>query len=41
VRAPEGSGVGDAKVTVSFPAWKDGKVAPATFEVPVLGPEKK
>ena len=25
-----------AKVTLSFPDWKDGKIAPATFEVPVV-----
>jgi len=28
-------------VTLSFPAWKAGKVAPATFEIPVEGPEAK
>jgi hypothetical protein len=36
VRAPEGaSGKGVAKVTLSFPGWKEGKVAPATLELPV------
>jgi hypothetical protein len=28
-----------AKVILSFPAWKAGKVAPATIEVPVLKAE--
>jgi hypothetical protein len=36
VRVPENAGKGKAKVTVSFPAWKVGKVAPATFEVPII-----
>src|SRR5262249_33673006 len=27
---------GNAKVTLSFAAWKEGKVAPATLEVPVV-----
>jgi len=26
---------------LSFAAWKEGKVAPATFEVPVVEEEKK
>jgi hypothetical protein len=26
---------GHAKVTLSFPEWKEGKVVPATVEVPV------
>jgi hypothetical protein len=30
-----------AKVTLSFADWKEGKVAPATFEVPVVDPEPK
>jgi hypothetical protein len=33
VRVPAEAGKGKAKVTVSFPAWKEGKVVPATFEV--------
>ncbi len=33
VRVPADAAKGKAKVTVSFPAWKEGKVAPATFEV--------
>jgi hypothetical protein len=35
VRVPAEAGKGKAKVTVSFPAWKEGKVVPATFEVPI------
>lgn len=33
---PLDAGTGTAKVTVSVPDWKEGKVAPATFEVPVV-----
>lgn len=41
-RVPEAAGTGKAKVTLSFDAWKEGKVAPATFEVPVVdeGPKE-
>jgi hypothetical protein len=35
VRTPDGAGKGKAKVTLSFPDWKEGRVAPRTFEVPV------
>jgi hypothetical protein len=35
VRVPAEAASGKAKVTVSFPAWKEGNVTPATFEVPV------
>jgi len=35
VRVPDESVSGKAKITVSFPDWKEGKVAPATFEVPI------
>jgi hypothetical protein len=35
VRVPAEVGKGKAKVTVSFPAWKEGKVVPATFEIPI------
>jgi hypothetical protein len=35
VRVPEEAGKGKARVTLSFPDWKDGKVTPATFEVPI------
>jgi hypothetical protein len=43
VRAPEEAGLGKAKVTYSFAAWKEGKVAPSTVELPVVAPspEKK
>ena len=36
-------GKGNAKVTLSFDAWKEGKVAPATIEVPMAdeGPQAK
>jgi hypothetical protein len=36
VRVPAEAAAGKARVTVSFPAWKEGKVAPATFTVPIL-----
>jgi hypothetical protein len=35
VRAPGEAGKGKAKVTLSFPDWKDGRAAPATYEVAV------
>jgi uncharacterized protein (TIGR03067 family) len=37
VRVPNEAGKGNAKVTLSFPDWKEGRVAPATVEVPLLG----
>jgi hypothetical protein len=33
---PDEAGTGMAKVTVSFPDWKEGRVRTATFEVPVV-----
>ncbi|MCI0456272.1 MAG: DUF1559 domain-containing protein [Gemmataceae bacterium] len=36
MRVPEEAGPGNAKVTLSFAAWKQGKVASATLEVPVV-----
>ena len=36
---PKGAGTGKATVTLSFPDWKEGHVAPVTFEVPVVAPE--
>jgi hypothetical protein len=36
VRAPKEAGTGKAKVTFSFPAWKEGEVTPASFEVDVV-----
>jgi hypothetical protein len=38
VRVPNEAS-GTAKVTLSFPDWKAGKVAPAHFEIPVIDPE--
>jgi len=35
VQVPEGAAKGKAKVTLSFPNWKEGRVAPATFEFEV------
>jgi hypothetical protein len=29
-------GLGKARVTLSFPDWKEGRVSPATVEVPVV-----
>jgi hypothetical protein len=40
MKLPEGA-TGRAKVTLSFPDWKEGEVSPATFEVPVVGQRKK
>jgi hypothetical protein len=39
VRVPDEAGLGKAKVTLSFPDWAEGQVAPATFEVPIAEPE--
>jgi hypothetical protein len=36
VRVPDEAGLGIAKMTMSFEDWKEGKVAPATAEVPVV-----
>jgi hypothetical protein len=36
VRVPDDAGLGVAKVTYSFDAWKDGKVSPTTIEIPVV-----
>jgi hypothetical protein len=36
VRVPANAGTGKAKVSVSFSAWPEGKVAPTTFEVPIV-----
>jgi hypothetical protein len=42
VRVPAEAGLGSVKVTLSFPDWKEGPVAPATFEVRMVeGPVKK
>jgi hypothetical protein len=39
VRVPDEAGLGKAKVTYSFDAWKEGKVAPSAIELPVVTPE--
>lgn len=39
VRVPTNAGLGKAKVTLSFEAWKEGRVAPSTVELPVVKPE--
>ena len=36
MRVPDEAGNGKAKVRISFPDWKEGKVQPAVFEIPVL-----
>jgi len=37
VRIPDEAGLGTAKITLSIPDWKGGKVGPpATYEVPVV-----
>jgi len=41
VRVPDDAGVGKAKVTFSFDAWKGVKVAPTTVEIPVDEPQKE
>lgn len=39
MRVPEGAGVGQAKITLSFVEWKEGKVAPARVTAPVEAAE--
>ena len=34
-RVPLRSGLGKAKITLSYPGWKEGCVLPATIELPV------
>ncbi len=36
MRVPKAAGKGKAKVTLSFPDWKEGKVAPVTVNIPIL-----
>jgi hypothetical protein len=38
---PDEAGLGMAKVTVTFPDWKKGRVAPATVEIPVVDAKPK
>ena len=40
VRVPEEAGLGHAKVTLLFDAWKGRKVPPATAEVSVVESDK-
>jgi hypothetical protein len=39
VRVPDETGDGKAKVTFSFDAWKAGKVAPSTVDLPIAEPK--
>jgi len=36
VRVPDEAGNGSAKVTVSFPDWKEARVAPATYRLRIV-----
>jgi hypothetical protein len=38
VRIPDEAAAGKAKITVSFPDWQEGKVAPTTFEMTIEEP---
>jgi hypothetical protein len=38
VRVADKFGPGRVKVTLSFAEWAEGKVAPATYELPVPAP---
>jgi hypothetical protein len=38
VRVPDDAGKGRAKITLSFPDWKEGKITAATLELPVAKP---
>lgn len=39
MRVPDGVGNGEAKVTVSFAAWKDRSIAPCTYEIKIVDAE--
>jgi hypothetical protein len=41
VRVPETANLGKAKVTFSFDAWKEGRVASSTWGYSVVKPEEK
>jgi hypothetical protein len=41
VRVPDEAGTGKARLTLSFPDWKEGKVTPATFDVHIEEPKVK
>jgi hypothetical protein len=34
-RVPLSSGIGTAKITLSYPGWKEGRVTPVTIEAPI------
>jgi hypothetical protein len=36
VRVPAEAANGKARITLSFPDWKEGNVAPTTVEVPIV-----
>jgi hypothetical protein len=38
VRVPEAAGRGKAKVTLSFPDWKEGTVAETVVDMSIIGP---
>jgi hypothetical protein len=40
VRVPDEAGLGTARVTYSFSAWKEGRVTSSTIELPVVPPER-
>ena len=37
VRVPKQAAGGKAKITLSFPDWKEVSFPPVTFEVPIVG----
>lgn len=39
MRVPENVASGDASITLSFPGWKTGSVAPVTVQLPVIVPK--
>jgi hypothetical protein len=41
VRAAKEGDKRQARITLSFPGWKEGKVQPASFTVPLVTLEKK
>jgi hypothetical protein len=41
VPVPQEAGIGAAKLTISFDAWKEGRVATSTTTLPIVEPEKE
>lgn len=39
MRVPDAAGDGMAKITLAYPDWKEGKVTPVTFKVPIADTE--